>query len=128
MSHRHAFRDPPYKCIEIAPNVCLQPTAHSSAPRGVVLNTPEAEAYGTHLGGFIIAHDRDGFPVRCEGAVHVCEHFPEQARWEMNGSLAGGDLTLSPSILCMVGSLDDPSRGATCGFHGFVRDGRWVPA
>jgi hypothetical protein len=110
------------KCVEIDEHVCLQPFDHSNAPAGVVLNTPEADAYGDHLGGFIFGHDREGFDVRCEGAVHVCGHGGNS--WSMAGSLEGGDLTLSPSILCRLGS----STVAECGFHGFVRDGKWVPA
>lgn len=122
MSHEHASGRE--NCVEIAPNVCLQPVDHSNAPTGVVLNTPEADAYGTHLGGFIVGHDRPGFDVRCEGAVMVCGHSDGRATWTMTGSLEGGDLTLSPSILCRLGNVS----GEPCGFHGFVRDGKWVPA
>lgn len=128
MTHLHAHRAPPYKCVDIDEHGCLQPTAHSNAPAGVVLNTPEADAYGEHLSGFIVGHDRPGFDVRCEGHVTVCEHFPEDHHWQMSGTLEGSDLTLSPSILCTVGSLDDPASGTGCGFHGFVRGGKWVPA
>lgn len=120
MSHEHAGGRE--KCVDIAPDVCLQPVVHSNAPAGVVLNTPEADAYGDHLAGFIVGHDRDGFQWRCEGVVHVCGHGGNQ--WSMTGSLEGGDLTLSPSILCRLGS----AAVEECGFHGWVRDGKWVPA
>ena len=113
------------KCVEIDPAVCLQPISHSSAPAGVVLNTPEADAYGDHPSGFIVGHDRAGLDVRCEGFVSfdTCDRMDERARWSITGALESGDLTLSPSILCKA-----PYQGVECGFHGFVRDGRWVPA
>lgn len=126
---RHAHHGGDVHCTEIAPNVCLRPVVHSNAPKGVVLNTPEADAYGDHLSGFIIAHDRNWpQPWRCEGAVNIdrCGAFEERNRWDMTGTLEGGDLTLSPSILCVLGA-GPPDQG-TCGFHGYVRDGRWVPA
>ena len=37
-------------------------------------------------------------------------------RWTLHGA-ADAHLTLTPSVLC-----------ATCGDHGFVTDGRWIPA
>lgn len=126
--HRHAHADPPYECVEIDDHVCLQPISHSLAPKSVVLNTPEADAYGTHPWGFIIAHDRDGFEHRCEGAIATCtEHAhdrPGRPIWGMTGTLEGGDLTLTPSILCQLGNV---AREA-CGFHGWVRNGKWVTA
>ena len=125
MSHRHAHRDPPYKCVEIDPHVCLQPM--TGGGEGVT-SAATGEPIPEYFAGFLIAHDRDGFDVRCEGFVSVnAEKHPGHV-WEMSGSLEGGDLTLSPSILCQVGNLDDPARGTRCGFHGFVRDGKWVPA
>lgn len=117
------------KCVEIDDHVCLQPIDGSNAPAGVVLNTPEADAYGTHLAGFIVGHDRPGFDVRCEGFVHVDGKSGNQ--WAMTGTLEGGDLTLSPSILCRAGTPDDPIgqlAANQCNFHGYVRDGHWVPA
>jgi len=124
--HRHAGDEAgeAQRCVAIAEHVCLQPIDGSDAPAGVVLNTPEADAYGTHLAGFIVAHDRPGFDVRCEGFVHVDGKAGNQ--WAMTGSLDGGDLTLSPSILCVLGS--GTGSDERCGFHGFVRDGKWVPA
>lgn len=115
MGHEHAGGD--RGCTEVARNVCLRRIDRSLAPPGVVLSTPEADAYGTRLGGFIVAHDREGLEVRCEG-------FVDLDRWSMTGSLEGGDLTLNPSILCRLGS----ASVRECGFHGWVRDGKWVPA
>lgn len=131
MSHIHAHDmvGEAQKCREIAPNVCLQPVEHSNAPTGMVLNTPEADAYGTHHAGFIIGHEREGMPngQRCEGHVvtDTCAATDGRARWQMTGTLEGGDLTLTPSILCVLGSGGTDER---CGFHGFVTNGGWVPA
>jgi Family of unknown function (DUF6527) len=128
VTHRHAHLDPdePNTCVEIDEHVCLSPTHHSLAPAGIVINSPEGEAYGYHHAGFIVAHDRAGFDVRCEGFITTddCERYAGRPRWSMTGSLEGGDLTLSPSILCTLGSV----AGQPCGFHGFIRDGKWVPA
>lgn len=128
MSHRHAHDEPgePQTCVAIDEHVCLQPISHSSAPAGIVLNTPEADAYGTHPSGFIVGHDRPGFDVRCEGFVSfdTCGRMDDRARWTMTGSLEEGDLTLSPSILCRFGNV----ATEPCGFHGFVQAGKWVPA
>lgn len=131
MTHRHAREDPGdgQKCVEIDEHVCLQPIDGSNAPAGVVLNTPEADAYGTHLGGFIVGHDRPAIDVRCEGFVHVDGQGGHN--WTMTGSLDGGDLTLSPSILCRAGTPEDPMARLVanqCQFHGYVTDGKWVPA
>lgn len=104
MSHRHYVAEA--ECVEIDAAVCLSPVAHAG-----------------HLGGFIFAHDRVGHEVRCEGMVRVCECVP-RPRWTLTGSLAAGDLTLHPSILCRLGSVD----AEECGFHGWVRAGRWIPA
>lgn len=127
MTHRHAFRDPPYKCVEIDEHVCLQPI--SGGGPGISTRLPDGtlEPVPEYFAGFILGHDRAGFEWRCEGFVAIA---PEGDRptWQMSGSLEGGDLTLSPSILCTMGSLDDPASGTKCGFHGFVRNGKWVPA
>jgi hypothetical protein len=121
--HRHVGGD--LDCTPIAETVCLRPFVRTLAPAGVVLNTPEADAYGTELAGFLMAHDRPGFDYRCEGAVTVKRRAGEQGpTWTMTGTLDGGDLTLSPSILCVLGS----ATVERCGFHGFVTAGKWVPA
>ncbi len=124
MSHRHGwpYEDPStQKCTEISPEVCLRPTVHGGDPD--VTNADGSIAGGPteHLAGFIVAYDWPGFDHRLEGAVNVDPHFPENARWQMTGSLEGGDLTLSPSIQ----AYDDRHQPT---FHGFIRDGHWVPA
>ena len=116
MSHLHGWPydvdgDKPVtpSCIEIGPEACLRESAYQD---------------GT-LAGFIEAHAAADMDVRCEGFLtvnlptHVEPSEVERARprWTMTGSLAGGDLTLSPSVLCRRD-----------GHHGFVRDGKWVPA
>lgn len=128
-AHKHWEEDfgrtPP--CVEIAPNVCLEPTYHGGDPDVTDSRTGEiAGGPVEHLAGFILAHDRDGFDVRCQGAVSVDEHFPERARWSIAGSLEAGNLTLAPSILCRTGAIG--TDGVDCGFHGYVQNGQWVPA
>lgn len=44
----------------------------------------------------------------------VKEAFPGRATWRVE---SWDPLTLSPSLLCTA-----------CGDHGFIREGRWVPA
>lgn len=89
---------------------------------------PTVHGDDEHLAGFFFCHDVAGDDggmtmkgQRCIGGVNVDPHFDgERPRWEISGSLEGGDLTLSPSIRCMN---HDPQPNA----HGFVRDGKWVP-
>lgn len=120
MSHVHAYRvaDPP-KCVEIDPHVCLQPI--SGGGEGV--SNADGSPVPEYFAGYIVGHDRPGFDWRCEGFVRTAAEG--QPRWEMTGTLEGGDLTLSPSILCRLGTADPASE---CGFHGWVRDGKWVSA
>lgn len=122
--HAHGWHDP--DCTPVSPTTCLTPTTHGGSPAITDSATGEMAGGPTeHLAGFHFAHDREGFDVRCEGGVNVDPHFSASATWQMTGSLEGGDLTLSPSILCRAGSAD---TRVECGFHGFVRDGAWVPA
>jgi len=68
--------------------------------------------------GLLEEHKRpDGTP--CEGGVlfdlpGVREAFPDRALWQVE---SWDPLTLSPSLLCR-----------RCGHHGWIREGRWVPA
>lgn len=108
MSHVHGYypfdevpiAPRPSKCIEIGPTFCLAPTSTND---------------GT-LAGFIAGHDAPDLPVRCDGVVFV-QPVDNHPMWSMTGSLEGGDLTLSPSVLCKRDQ-----------FHGFVTNGKWVPA
>jgi len=104
MTHRHVYDQ---KCVPIDEHVCLRPTVHDH----------DGER---HLCGYLIAHDTDrelGAPdARCEGGISTCS-LDGREPWTKTGELEDGDLTLSPSVLCV-----------TDGFHGYVRDGAWVPA
>lgn len=118
MAHEHATRDGP-KCVDVGPTTCL---------------SPFRDSHGHDLAGFIFAHDRPDLAWRCEGAVFVVQ-VEDRPVWSMSGSLEGGDLTLAPSILCKAPLLEEKPEGGyrirpgtECGFHGFVRNGAWVPA
>jgi hypothetical protein len=87
-------------CTAVGPTVCLTPFGVYGEPAGT-------------LGGFHFAHERAEGGPRCEGGVRV----RGDSAWGMTGTLEGGDLTLTPSILCR-----------NDGFHGFVTNGQWVPA
>lgn len=107
--HKHAwpYEDPStYKCTEIGPDVCIRPTVHGD---------------DQHLAGFILAHEVDwNDGDRSEGYVNVDPDADGKPIWSVTGSLEGGDLTLSPSIL----HHGDPHPD----IHGYVRNGKWVPA
>lgn len=74
---------------------------------------PDVERYGA-----IIGHTaQDGSP--CAGAVtfsgSVQERLePGRPKWDVQN---WDPLTINPSVLCR-----------RCGDHGFIRDGKWVPA
>lgn len=53
----------------------------------------------------------DGYEA---GSVGFTGRFDHPTTWEL---ISEDPLTLSPSIAC-----------GQCGHHGFIRDGRWVPA
>jgi len=73
---------------------------------------PSVERYG-----LLIKHAKpDGNP--CMGSVTFASETakkvsPDTATWDVE---SWAPLSLSPSILC------------SCGDHGWIRDGRWVPA
>lgn len=91
------------RCTPIGPEVCLQETVHGA---------------DEHLAGYHFCHEKVGGGPRCVGGVNVDTDIPERkAFWTQTGSLTGGDLTLTPSILC----TNDQ-------YHGFVQQGKWVPA
>lgn len=121
MSHKHD-RHVDKGCTEIGPTVCLRPTVHGGSADITNADGSIAGGETEHLAGFIVAYDWPGEEFRLEGGVMVDLHFGDRAIWQMTGSLEGGDLTLSPSIQAY---LDD---GQTPSIHGWVRDGKWVPA
>lgn len=58
----------------------------------------------------------EGKAYRTNGALPIEEGHGHPA-WEL---VSKDPLTISPSILCV------PPHG--CGIHGFITDGKWVPA
>jgi hypothetical protein len=123
VSHRHAPWQGDVTCTEIDEHVCLRPIVHGGDPDVTNADGTTAGGPDEHLAGFIVAYDWPGSEWRLEGAVSVDPHLGERATWSMTGSLEGGDLTLSPSIQAY-----DHRDGRTPTIHGFVRDGKWVPA
>lgn len=68
--------------------------------------------------GLILHHpDCHGSMVTFDGPTQR-QLQPDVAKWTVE---SWDPLTLSPSILCS-------SEKGGCGLHGFIRDGRWVPA
>jgi hypothetical protein len=105
--HLHANDE--WKCVEIGPDVCLSPFYHGD---------------DEHLAGFFVSFDLPGDEgSRVPGAVNVDPHFAgERPIWTMTGSLDGGDLSLSPSVLMKSPGAPERER------HGYVTNGKWVPA
>lgn len=76
--------------------------------------------------GALIEHptpESPSVPCACGGFVHfdvpgVAEVFSGRPRWTV---VSWEPLTLTPSILCVV------EKGG-CGDHGYITDGKWVPA
>ena len=112
IEHQHIAyggKTSPIACVDLGHGVCIREYPHESRP----------------VQRFIIAHERTvsfdpalHVETRCAGTIPVAGDHA----WGMTGSLATGDLTLSPSVLCI-----DPDH--LCGgSHGWVRDGKWVPA
>ena len=66
--------------------------------------------------GLIEEHPSDGKTEsgRCSGVVLWKHDDPNRPTWTLESR---DPLTLSPSIQCR-----------TCGHHGYIREGRWIPA
>jgi len=66
-------------------------------------------------GGIIVAHRHDDGQV-CEGHVtfDVPENRDDRPKWAVE---SWEPLTISPSV-----------HNTGCGLHGFIREGKWVPA
>jgi hypothetical protein len=75
-----------------------------------------AANYGGQVVGITEEHDgKDG--LRCSGYVRFrlpVNDLTTRPSWAVESE---DPLTLSPSVLC-----------TTCGHHGFIREGKWVPA
>lgn len=100
---------PPTPCVELGLGVCLRPSYHWRPDEG------QTEA-DRRLVGYVIAHETPEWEVRCEGALLLELGFGPTEVWTQTGSLEGGDLSLTPSIVC-------PRHPA---FHAFVVNGRWT--
>jgi hypothetical protein len=82
---------------------------------------PDVEKYGGIVRHATLPSDTSASCLEtgwCEGAVTFAGEAqrklsPAATTWDV---LSGEPLTLSPSLLCH------------CGDHGYIRDGRWVPA
>jgi hypothetical protein len=71
----------------------------------------EADGAGPGAGGYYFCHARpDG--SRCTGGL---------GKHTVTGTLGQADFNVSPSILCL-------GYNECGGIHGFIRDGKWVPA
>jgi hypothetical protein len=77
-------------------------------------------SWGDHdKGGLVDEHDRPDGKGRCYGGVQfdlpgMRDDFSEDQIWQVE---SWEPLTISPSLLCRI-----------CGHHGWIREGRWVPA
>lgn len=125
--HRHYYdadqQRPKRRCVDVGQGVCIRAWDRS------VTGSPDPE------GSYFVAHERpaeDADRIRCEGRVDITPIYrndenggrrpgPTWTRAE-GTSLAAGNLTLSPSIRCLE------HDGKVAGGHGFIQDGRWVPA
>lgn len=67
-------------------------------------------------GGYLILHSKGEGEICCEGSLSTCSICGGDAAWTKDVSGGPEFVTLEPSVLC------------SCGDHGFVRGGRWVPA
>lgn len=84
----------------------------------------DADVYGPGIVGGIVEHHQcktaDGEPYDGMGSVPIDPRvLIGSPHWTIEAGEVGSfeGLTLTPSILCR-----------NCGNHGWIRDGRWVPA
>jgi hypothetical protein len=97
--------------IDIGHGVTISYFTTSLAPDGVgLISPPSGLRYGLILRHTALGKTESG---RCACAVFFRDVPGKDAIWQL---VREDPLTLSPSILC------------NCGFHGFIRDGKWVPA
>lgn len=79
--------------------------------------------------GALVMHNRpDGTP--CEGAITFDSEWARKvtgtaAIWQVE---CWEPLTISPSLLCKMPLDGVTLSGPTCDDHGFIREGKWVPA
>jgi hypothetical protein len=102
MKHNHFPSSLDGTCVEITDEICVVPIP--------------TDWHGSP--GYYFCHDRaPGSPEaygggRCTGGL---------AKHQVTGTLGQADFNVSPSILCL-------GQGNCGGIHGFIRDGKWVPA
>lgn len=100
VSHKHMW-DRDLNCTDIGGGICLTPFQSKNSA------------------GYWVGFPReDG--VKVMGTVHTRSPDLTRETWKQTGSLEGGDLTLTPSLLL------DYGHGTQ--WHGWVREGKWVPA
>lgn len=97
-------------CVDLSADTCIAPIT-SAHIKGVT--------------GFWFAHDTPS-GSRCVGRVPTSDANGGPT-WSQTGTLEGGDLTLSPSVLCIAPKGPAGERHGP-DFHGFVRGGKWVSA
>ena len=68
------------------------------------------------VGGFLILHAKGDGELCCEGSLSTCSECGGAIAWQADVSGGPEFITLAPPVLC------------GCGDHGFVREGKWVPA
>lgn len=99
---------------DIGHGVRIEFTGHAEYERvGLLVEHPRGD------GGWYAQHPPEDPSEPCMSSAlfdlsHVREHFPDQNFWTVESF---EPLTLSPSLLCRL-----------CGHHGFIREGRWIPA
>ncbi len=98
-THKHVADEMDTKCVEISDSICMSPVSD----------------------GFFIHFDPPAEMTDFRQIGHVTVG---PNGWTQTGTLAGGDLTLAPSIKV---SMPIDGRDVEL-IHGFVRNGKWVPA
>lgn len=94
---------------------------------GVTLSWSVAETCGDRIGAIVEHPSPRTGTGRCAGAIFFDTPAARAALAEPRNfwQVSSWDpLTISPSVLCRGRNAD----GSECGFHGFIRGGKWVPA
>jgi uncharacterized protein DUF6527 len=75
--------------------------------------THRGETYDEYCGAIFEHPSASTETGRCSGAIWFTGQGHGKPEWAIESE---EPLTLTPSLLCH------------CGYHGFIRDGRWMPA
>lgn len=74
-----------------------------------------SDRHPSGYGGITVRHPKkDGSPGTCGHIATWDGSMPPSHTWEL---ISLSPLTIAPSLLC-----------GACGDHGFIRDGKWIPA